>query len=195
MKIGLYFGSFNPIHVGHLIIANHMVHHTEMEQLWMVVTPHNPHKQKKTLADNYDRLHIVNIAIENNPKLRSSSIEFNLPQPSYTIDTLTYLKEKYPHHEFSLIMGGDNLATLHRWKNYEQIVDNYTIYVYKRPSCEIPELASHDNIKLLDAPLLDISSSYIRQLIKESRSFQYLVPDVVHKYLLENPIYQRLMKD
>ena len=195
MKIGLYFGSFNPIHMGHLIIANYMVHNTDMDQLWMVVTPHNPHKQKKTLADNYDRLHIVNIAIDDNPMLRSSSIEFNLPQPSYTIDTLTYLNEKYPEHDFSLIMGGDNLATLHKWKNYERIVDNFPIYVYRRSSHEIPELASHHNITLLDAPLLDISSSYIRKLIKENKSIQYLVPDVVYRYLLENPIYQRLMKD
>ena len=194
MKVGLFFGSFNPIHVGHLIIANYMLEHTDIDQLWIVVTPHNPHKQKKTLADNYDRLHIVNLAIENNPNLRSSNIEFNLPQPSYTIDTLTYAREKYPQHEFSLIMGGDNLASLHKWKNYEQIIKNHRIYVYKRPTSEIPELASHPNITLHDAPLLAISSSYIRQLIKEDKSIQYLVHEAVYKYLDDNPIYKRLMK-
>ena len=195
MHIGLYFGSFNPIHIGHLIIANYMIEHSDMEQLWLVVTPHNPHKQKKSLADNYDRLHIVNIAIEDNPKLRSSNIEFGLPQPSYTIDTLTYMAEKYPQHTFSLIMGGDNLATLHKWKNYEQILESYPIFVYKRPSYDIPDLAAHPNVTLCDAPLLNISSSYIRQLIKEKKSFQYLVPEVVYKYLTDNPIYQRLLKD
>lgn len=193
MKIGLYFGSFNPIHVGHLIIANYMVQHTDMDQIWIVVTPHNPHKKKKTLADNYDRLHMVNLAIEDNDLLKSSSIEFKLPQPSYTVDTLAYVTEKYPQHNFSLIMGGDNLATFHKWKNYEQILMHYKIYVYKRPTYEVPELESHPSITVCEAPLLSISSSYIRQLIKEKKSIQYLVPDPVYKYLEDNPIYQRLM--
>ncbi len=194
MKIGLYFGSFNPIHIGHMIIANYMVEHTDLTKLWLVVTPHNPHKEKKTLANNYDRLHLVNLAVEDNPKLVSSSIEFNLPQPSYTIDTLTYLSEKYPDIEFALIMGGDNLATLHKWKNYEVMIEQYPIYVYKRPSYELPELADHPNIHICEAPLLSISSSYIRNLIKEKKSIKYLVPDKVYAYLTENPIYQRLFK-
>ncbi len=193
MKIGLYFGSFNPIHIGHLIIANYLVEHTDLDKLWFVVTPHNPHKAKKSLADNYDRLHLVNLAIEDNPKLQSSTIEFGLPQPSYTIDTLTYLKEKYPSKEFVLIMGGDNLAGLHKWKNYEQIIEHYKIYVYKRPGSALNDLAEHPNIEVLPAPLLEISSSYIRQLIKEKKSFKYLVPDKVHDYLLANPIYTRLL--
>lgn len=172
-----------------------MVQNTDMDQLWIVVTPHNPHKKKKSLADNYDRLHIVNLAIETNQQLRSSSIEFKLPQPSYTVDTLAYAKEKHPSYEFSLIMGGDNLASFHKWKNYEQILNNHKIYVYKRPASEIPELASHPNITLCDAPLLSISSSYIRQLIKENKSIQYLVPETVYNYLADNPIYQRLMSD
>ncbi len=195
MKIGLYFGSFNPIHVGHLIIANYIVQHSDMDQIWIVVTPHNPHKKKKTLADNYDRLHMVNLAIEDNDLLKSSSIEFKLPQPSYTVDTLAYVAEKYPLHNFSLIMGGDNLATFHKWKNYEQILMHYKIYVYKRPTYEVPELANHASITVCEAPLLSISSSYIRQLIKEKKSIQYLVPDPVYKYLEDNPIYQRLVND
>lgn len=195
MTVGLYFGSFNPIHVGHLIIANYMVQHTDMDQIWIVVTPHNPHKTKKSLADNYDRLHMVNLAIEDNDLLRSSSIEFKLPQPSYTVDTLTYVSEKYPQHNFSLIMGGDNLTTFHKWKNYEQILSHYKIYVYKRPTYEVPELATHPSITLCEAPLLSISSSYIRQLIMEKKSIQYLVPAPVYKYLLDNPIYQRLMSN
>ncbi len=172
-----------------------MVQHTDMDQIWIVVTPHNPHKTKKSLADNYDRLHMVNLAIEDNDLLRSSSIEFKLPQPSYTVDTLTYVSEKYPQHNFSLIMGGDNLTTFHKWKNYEQILSHYKIYVYKRPTYEVPELATHPSITLCEAPLLSISSSYIRQLIMEKKSIQYLVPAPVYKYLLDNPIYQRLMSN
>jgi len=194
MRVGLYFGSFNPIHIGHMIIANYMVEHTDLAKLWLVVTPHNPHKQKKSLANNYDRLHLVNLAVEDNPNLLSSSIEFKLPQPSYTIDTLTYLEEKYPDTEFALIMGGDNLASLHKWKNYELMIDKYPIYVYKRPSYEVPDIAQHPNIHICEAPMLSISSSYIRGLIKEKKSIRYLVPDKVHTYLTENPIYDRLLK-
>jgi len=195
LKIGLYFGSFNPIHVGHLIIANHLVENTDLDKLWFVVTPHNPHKEKKSLADNYDRLHLVNLAIEDNENLQSSTIEFGLPQPSYTVDTLAYLKEKYPSSNFVLIMGGDNLEGLHKWKNYEQIIEHHEIYVYQRPNYKETELAEHQNITVLTAPLLEISSSYIRKLIKEKKSYRYLVPDKVYDYLQENPIYTRLLKD
>lgn len=177
-----------------MIIANYMVDHSDLSKIWLVVTPHNPHKQKKSLANNYDRLHLVNLAVQDNPKLLSSSIEFKLPQPSYTIDTLTYLKEKYPDNEFALIMGGDNLASLEKWKNYEMIIDNYPIYVYKRPSYELPKLAEHPSIHICEAPLLSISSSYIRNLIKEQKSIRYLVPDKVYAYLTENPIYERLLR-
>lgn len=194
MKIGLYFGSFNPVHVGHMIIANYMVNTTDLDAIWMVVTPHNPHKNKKTLAKDFDRLHLVNLACEGTSKIRASQIEFNLPKPSYTIDTMTYLGEKYPDHNFSLIMGGDNLLTLHKWKNYELLLEKYPIYVYQRSSYEVPDLVNHSNITLCDAPLLEISSSYIRKLIKNKKSIRYLVPDKVFDYLENNPIYERLVQ-
>jgi nicotinate-nucleotide adenylyltransferase len=189
MKIGLYFGSFNPVHIGHMIIANHIVQQTEMDQLWMVVSPHNPHKEKKTLAKDYDRLHLVTLAIGENPFIKASNIEFSLPKPSYTIDTLTYMKEKYPEHDFSLIMGGDNLGTFHKWKNYELILANHNIYVYKRPNFELGELENHEHIHIVEAPMLDISSSFIRKSIKSGRSVQYLVPQTVFEYIEETKMY------
>ena len=137
MKVGLFFGSFNPVHVGHMIIAEHMANHTDLDEVWMVVSPQNPLKKQASLAGDYDRLHLVNLAIGENLKLRSSNIEFGLSKPSYTVDTLVYLREKYPNKEFVLIMGGDNLATLHKWKNFEVILRDYQIYVYKRPEYEL----------------------------------------------------------
>lgn len=189
MKIGLYFGSFNPVHVGHMIIASHMVQHTDMSNLWMVVSPHNPHKEKKSLAKDYDRLHLVTLAIAENNKIQASNIEFSLPKPSYTIDTLTYLKEKYPQHEFCLIMGGDNLGSFHKWKNYEKILEHHNIYVYKRPSYELGELQNHPRIQIVEAPMLDISSSFIRNSIKNGHSIQYLVPQAVFEYIEDNKMY------
>jgi len=192
-KIGLFFGSFNPIHIGHLIIANHMVEKTDLNEVWFVVSPQNPFKEKKTLANNYDRIHLVKLAIENNPKIKASDIEFGLPVPSYTIDTLTHLKEKYTHHKFVLLMGGDNLGSLHKWKNYEKLLSDYQIYVYDRPNYELGPLASHGSVKIMEAPLLSISASFIRKSIQEGYSIQYLVPDEVFQYLEDNPIYKRLM--
>ena len=192
MKVGLYFGSFNPVHIGHMIIANHMVNNTEMDMLWMVVSPHNPHKQKKSLAKDYDRLHLLNLAIGDHLKIKASDVEFKLAKPSYTIDTMTYLEEKYPQHEFSLIMGGDNLASFHKWKNFELLLKKYPIYVYKRPSYDIPDYADHENIHIEEAPLLDISASFIRKQIKLKKSIKYLVPDKVYDYLQANPIYDRI---
>ncbi|MGA0231234.1 MAG: nicotinate (nicotinamide) nucleotide adenylyltransferase [Saprospiraceae bacterium] len=192
MKTGLFFGSFNPVHVGHMIIANYMLNHTDLENVWLVISPHNPLKKKKTLARDYDRLYLVNLAIGDELRLKASDIEFGLQQPSYTIDTMTYLDEKYPDREFTLIMGGDNLANLHKWKNYEMLLEKYRIYIYRRPTCVMPELQNHPNVVITEAPLLEISSSYIRELLREKKSVKYLVPDKVHEYLNDYPIYDRL---
>ncbi|WP_235298580.1 nicotinate (nicotinamide) nucleotide adenylyltransferase [Portibacter marinus] len=189
MKIGLYFGSFNPVHVGHMIISSHMLQYTDVDQVWMVVSPHNPHKEKKSLAKDYDRLHLVTLAIGDNPGIKASNIEFSLPKPSYTIDTLTYLKEKYPDHIFSLIMGGDNLSTFHKWKNYELILRDYDIKVYQRPSYDLGELQNHPKVSIVPAPMLDISSSFIRKSIKTGHSIQYLVPQSVFEYIDSNKMY------
>jgi len=189
-KVGLFFGSFNPVHVGHMIIANFMATQSELREVWLVVSPHNPLKPKKTLARDYDRLHLVQLAIGDNPRLRASDVEFGLPQPSYTIDTLSYLKEKYPAKQFCLIMGGDNLATLPKWKNYELLLRDHPIYVYQRPRYDLGELQRHPNVAILDAPLLQISASYIRNCLKQGQSVQYLVPDAVFNYLEQTPLYR-----
>jgi nicotinate-nucleotide adenylyltransferase len=189
MQIGLFFGSFNPIHIGHLIIANHMLEFGGLDQVWLVVSPHNPLKPKKTLARDHDRLHLVRLAVEDNPRLRASNIEFDLPQPSYTVDTLAYLKDKHPNHGFTLIMGGDNLASLHRWKNYEQILQNYSIFVYQRPGAAPPVFGDHPRVRVFEAPLLHISATYIRQCRREGRSVRYLVPDPVFEYLDGSNMY------
>ncbi len=190
MKIGLFFGSFNPVHIGHLIIANYMATQTDLDQVWLVVSPQNPHKKKTSLARDHDRLYLVRIAIEDNRNLKASDIEFGLPQPSYTIDTLTYLREKHPQHEFVLIMGGDNLGTLHKWKNYELLLEHYAIYVYQRPDYELGPLAEHPKIQLFEAPLMQISASYIRRCIQSGRSIQYLVPEKVYEYLSSSSLYR-----
>lgn len=190
MKIGLFFGSFNPVHTGHMIIANHLATQTDLEKVWIVVSPQNPFKPKKTLARDHDRLHLVRLAIGENTNLQASNVEFDLPKPSYTIDTLTHLKEKYPQHEFALIMGGDNLANFHLWKNYEQILAHHDIYVYKRPNYDLGELATHARVHLCEAPLLDISATYIRECLKSKKSVQYLVPDAVWEYLENNKMYK-----
>ncbi len=188
-KIGLFFGSFNPVHVGHMIIANHMVTNGSVEEVWMVVSPHNPLKEKASLANDHDRLHLVNLAIGNNVKIKSSNIEFSLPKPSYTIDTLTYLKEKYPTIDFHLIMGGDNLATIDKWKNYEKLLSDFKILVYSRPNYELGDKSQHPNVTIVEAPMLNLSASYIRTCIKEKKSIQYLVPDEVYKYLENSNMY------
>ena len=190
-KIGLFFGSFNPVHIGHMIIANYMVTQTDLDNVWLVVSPQNPLKPKNTLARDFDRLHLVRLAIGDNPKLKASNIEFDLPKPSYTIDTLIHLKEKYPQNEFVLIMGGDNLKSLHKWKNYEILLRDYQIYIYKRPSYELGDLATHQNIHLFEAPLMQISASYIRKCLKNGKSVQYLVPEAVFEYLETSNIYKK----
>lgn len=192
MKVGLYFGSFNPVHIGHMIIANSVLDRTNLDQVWIVVSPHNPLKKKASLANDFDRLHLVNLAIGENLHLKASNVEFGLPRPSYTIDTLAYLKESYPSHEFALIMGEDNLTSLPRWKNYEALVENNAIYVYRRSSPGVEPSVQHNNIKVLEnLPLLHISSTYIRNAIAENRSVQYLVPDAVFKYLEESTLYRQ----
>lgn len=190
MKIGLFFGSFNPVHIGHMIIANFMSTQTPLEQVWMVVSPQNPLKSKKGLARDYDRLHLVRLAIGDNAKIKASNIEFDMPKPSYTIDTLVYLKEKHPEHEFVLIMGSDNLSTFHKWKNYEIILRDYEIFVYKRPDYEMGEFNEHPKIKTFDAPQMHISASYIRHCIKAGFSIQYLVTEEVYEYLIGSSLYK-----
>lgn len=190
-KIGLFFGSFNPVHIGHMIIANFMVEHSDLNEIWMVVSPHNPLKEKKSLAKDRDRLHLVNLAIGENLKIKASDIEFGLEKPSYTVDTLAYLNEKYPHHTFSLIMGGDNLGTFHKWKNYQTILKNHDIYVYQRTGYELGDLQNNPRITILEAPLLTISASYIRKQIKENNSIQYLVPDKVWDYIHGSSMFKK----
>lgn len=192
MKIGLYFGTFNPIHVGHLIIANHMAEHSGIEQVWMVVTPHNPHKTKNTLLDDYKRLEMVFLATENYPKIKPSDIEFKLPQPNYTVNTLAHLQEKYPGHEFSLIMGEDNLNSLHKWKNYEIILQDHDIYVYPRiGSLTENDLGNHPKIHFIDAPVVEISSTAIRENIKSGKSVRPLLPAEVWQFVDHNNLYKK----
>lgn len=191
MKIGLFFGTYNPVHVGHLVIANYMVEYTEMDQLWMVVTPQNPFKMKKSLVQDYDRLHLVELAIGEDQRMRPSNIEFNLPKPNYTCDTLVYLKEKFPQHEFSLIMGADNLNHFHKWKNHKEILENHRLYVYPRlDSNEGGELRKHEKVTYVDAPIIRISSSFIRKAIKEGRNLRYFMPEKVSQYVEEMGLYR-----
>ena len=193
MKIGLYFGTFNPIHVGHMIIANHMAEFSGLEQIWMVVTPHNPLKTKSTLLEDAKRLQLVQIATEDFPKISPSDIEFKLPQPNYTVHTLAHLQDKFPQHEFSLIMGEDNLKSLHKWKNYEFILQNHDIYVYPRISSEVEnlEFKNHPKIHIIDAPVVEISSTFIRNGIKNKKNIQPLLPEKVWKYIDHNNFYKK----
>ncbi len=193
MKIGLYFGTFNPIHVGHLIIANHMAEHADLDQVWMVVTPHNPLKKKSTLLDDYHRLQMVHLATEDFPKLKPSDIEFKLTQPNYTINTLVHLEEKYPSHDFCLIMGEDNLKSLHKWKNYEAILAHHEIYVYPRISkdAENSTFENHPKIHMIDAPVVEISSTFIRNNIKKGKNVQPLLPPKVWDYIDHNNFYKK----
>ena len=191
MHIGLFFGSFNPIHVGHMVLANYMASYTDLEQVWFVVSPHNPLKEKSSLLNQNQRLHMVNLAIGDNDKLKSSNIEFGLSQPSYTINTLAHLKEKYPQHHFSLIMGEDNLESFTKWKNYEEILKNQKIYVYPRPNTNSGDLKNHPSIIMTEAPLMDISSTMIRQAIKDKKVVSFFVPQAVWQYLDEMHFYKK----
>jgi nicotinate-nucleotide adenylyltransferase len=189
MKIGLYFGSFNPIHHGHLIIAKHILEHTSLQQVWFVVSPQNPLKPSNGLLNEYHRLHLVNLAIEGEPDFKASDIEFRLPKPSYTIDTLTYLQEKYPTHEFTVLMGSDSFENLPKWKNHEQLLKNYNIVVYERPGHPVhPPIPQQ--VTILKAPLLEISATHIRQSIKNNKSIRFLVPDSVKQEIERNGYYK-----
>lgn len=202
MKIGLFFGTFNPVHVGHLIIANYMADYTGMDKVWLVVTPQNPLKKKSTLLEDYHRLALTRIAVEDNPKIEASNVEFDLPVPSYTIDTLTYLKESYPENEFALIMGEDNLRTIHKWKNFEQILEHHKILVYPRALTEDErnemkeytdkedKYRNHPSVLLCDAPVMKLSATFIRNAIRENKDVRYLLTDPVYKYVTEMHFYE-----
>jgi nicotinate-nucleotide adenylyltransferase len=191
MKIGLYFGSFNPIHHGHLLIASYILDHTDLDQVWFVVSPQNPLKPSAGLLNEYHRLYLVQAAIEGENRMRASDIEFKLPKPSYTIDTLTFLREKYPAHEFSLIMGSDSFQNLAKWKNYSFLLRTYPIYIYKRPGHDsLPSFPGALKTVLLEAPLLPISATHIRKSIKEGRSIRSLVPDAVREEIERNNYYR-----
>ncbi|HWV72060.1 MAG TPA: nicotinate (nicotinamide) nucleotide adenylyltransferase [Pseudosphingobacterium sp.] len=188
-KIGLFFGSFNPIHTGHLIIANYMANHTDLSEVWLVVSPHNPLKKKDSLLNMYDRLEMVNLALEDADNIRANDIEFRLPKPSYTIDTLIHLQERYPNRNFVLIMGSDNLVTLKKWKNYEIILRDFEIYVYPRPGFDSTEWNNHSKITITDTPLMEISSTFIRNAVKERKNVRYFLPNKVLDFIEKKGIY------
>jgi len=190
MNIGLYFGSFNPIHVGHLIIANHILNETKIEKIWFIVSPQNPFKENRLLLNEYDRLHLVRLATQDDNRIKCSDIEFSLPKPSYTSNTMAFLSEKHPEHTFSIIMGSDSYQNLNKWKNYETIVDNYDIYVYLRKEHGIQNVIKSPPI-ILDAPLIEISASQIRENIKTGKSIRYLVPEIVREEIETRKFYKQ----
>ena len=187
MKIGLFFGSFNPIHIGHLIIANIMQDQTDLNEIWFIVSPQNPFKKRKALLHEFDRLRMVELAIGDHYKFRASDVEFQMPKPSYTIDTLTYLSEKHPQHEFRLVIGGDNLKNFHKWKNSEAILDFYGLYVYPRPQENYT--IEHKNIRYISSPLIDISATFIRNAIKNGHSVRYLLSPLVEDYIRDKKFF------
>jgi nicotinate-nucleotide adenylyltransferase len=191
MKVGLYFGSFNPIHIGHLIIANFVFNETDLTKIWFVVSPQNPFKQNNNLLNEFDRLHLVRLAIQDDNRMKASDVEFNLPKPSYTANTLTYLSEIKPDNTFSIIMGSDSFQNVNNWKNYESIVRNYPFYIYKRPGFEIKETFGAD-IKILTSPLLEISATQIRDNIKNKKSIRYLVPESVREEIESRQLYKKV---
>ncbi len=189
-RTALFFGSFNPIHVGHLIIANTMLQHEDIDEVWLVVSPQNPLKERSSLLADHHRMALVRRALDDNYRLKACDIEMHLPIPSYTVVTLATLQEKHPDHEFSLIMGSDNLETLHRWRNYEHILSHHRIFVYPRPGSEHCPLASHPSVTMVEVPMMDISSTYIRQQIAAGRDVRYLLTEPVHRYLTEMHFYR-----
>jgi nicotinate-nucleotide adenylyltransferase len=192
LKIGLYFGSYNPIHIGHMAIANYIIEFTGIDQLWFVVSPQNPLKGKDNLLEDYHRLELVTRAIGDDSRFRVSNIEFNLPKPSYTINTLTHLQEKFPSHSFVIIMGSDNLDSFHKWKNNEVILENYGISVYPRPGFDRNKMIVHPNVTIAEgAPLMEISSSFIRESIKKGKDVRHFMPQKVWEYLDEMNFYRK----
>lgn len=191
MKIGLYFGSFNPVHIGHMAIAGYMTEFTDLQQVWLVVSPHNPLKPAGSLLQDYHRYHLVELAIGDYRRLKASKVEFDLPRPSYTVVTLAYLGEKYPEHEFSLIMGSDNLESLRKWKDYELILERHNIYVYPRPGHEGGEFRSHPHVQWTEAPQMEVSSSFIRKSLREGRDVRFLLPESVWNYVDEMNFYRK----
>jgi len=190
-KTGLYFGSFNPIHNGHLILANFMAEFTDLDEVWFVISPQNPFKDKNSLLAEHHRLALVRIAVEDQQNLGVTDIEFKMPKPSYTIDTLTWLSDKYPNRDFILISGTDIFSSFHKWKNYREILEFYSIYVYPRPGSGLGEFAGHPKIKLFKAPAMEISSSFIREGIKQRKNMRYWMPDAVYNYILEMHFYEK----
>lgn len=193
MKVGLYFGSFNPIHIGHLVIASHLLNETDLQKIWFVVSPLNPFKESESLVNEYDRLHLVQKAIEDDPRFKVTDIEFTLPRPSYTINTLTYLVEKYPGYEFRIIMGSDSYQNIMKWKNPEQILSGYGILVYRRPGFDVTPIEG-SRTTILDAPLLQISATHIRELVRKGKSIKYLVPAVVENEILNSNLFRKTQK-
>lgn len=189
-KTGLYFGTFNPIHIGHCVIAQHMLEYTDLEEIWFVVTPHNPHKNKKSLLDNHQRLHMVQLAVDDHYKLRVSDMEFELPKPSYTATTLAHAREKFPDKEFHLIMGADNLESFPRWKNYQYILENHQLYVYPRIDSDGGELRGHSQVNLTEAPIMQISSSDIRKAIRQGKNVSFMLPEKVWHYIDQELFYR-----
>jgi len=190
-NIGLFFGSFNPIHNGHLMLATYLVEHTNLDNIWFVISPQNPFKERSTLLKDFHRLRLAELATEDNPLLQVSSIEFNLPKPSYTIDTLTYLQEKYPNQNFKLICGTDILPTFHKWKNHEEIIKQYEILVYNRLGEHKHIYSKNSKFHFIDAPSFEISSSFIRKSIAEKKSVRYFLPDKVYEYIKEMHFYEK----
>lgn len=193
MKVGLYFGSFNPIHIGHLIIANHIINETDLDKIWFIVSPQNPFKESENLLNEYDRYHLVQKAVEHDERFKVSDIEFSLPRPSYTVHTLAYLKERYPAYQFSLIMGSDGFQNIDRWKNSEIIVSNYRIIVYLRPGFAVAEHPAAE-VLIMKAPLLEISATYIRDLLRNGKSIKYLVPPAVEEEINRSNFFRKSYK-
>lgn len=187
MKVGLFFGSFNPIHIGHMIIANIMQDQTDLDEIWFVVSPQNPFKSRKSLLHEFDRLRMVELAIGKNYRFRACDVEFHMPKPSYTVDTLSYLSDKHPHHEFKLVIGGDNLKSFHKWKNSEAILEYYGLYVYPRPNETF--VIEHPNVHYIESPMIDISATFIRNAIKNGHSVKYLLQESVEDYIRDKKFF------